>query len=271
MIQDSRPLVSVIMGIYNCEATVADAIRSILSQTYQNLELVLCDDGSKDRTLEIARQFQQQDPDRIRLLENGRNRGLNYTLNHCLSAAKGKYIARMDGDDISLPHRLERQVDFLETHPDIAIVGAQMDAFDENGIWGRHTYLANPTTRDFVGQTLFGHPVCMVRREAYLEVGGYSEGKWLLRVEDRHLWMKMYAKGYIGANLQEVLYLYRDDRNGYTKRKFRYRLNAVYVNMLTIRTLKLPVYFYLRALRPVLVGLLPSGLYKLLHRSKLSS
>lgn len=265
------PRISVLMGVYNCASTVEEAVRSIMDQTYPDWELIICDDGSTDDTLQIVRRLQQQDPKRIILLENGRNRGLNYTLNRCLGEARGLYVARMDGDDISLPKRLERQIDYLENNPDIAFTGTQMDAFDENGIWGRHTYPEKPVNKDFLLCPIFGHPTVMVRREAYLSVGGYSESKWLLRVEDFHLWIKMYAKGYVGANLQEVLYLYRDDRNGYTKRKFRYRLNAVYVNILAIRMLKLPVYFYLRALRPILVGLLPSGFYRYLHRSKLSS
>ena len=270
MHKTNAPLISVLMGVYNCASTVEESVQSILNQTISDWELIICEDGSTDNTLEIVKRLQHQNPDRIILLENGQNCGLNYTLNRCLSAATGKYIARMDGDDISLPDRLEKQAAFLNEHPDIAIVGALMDAFDESGIWGRHTYPQNPTKADFLRTTVFGHPVTMVRREAYLSVGGYSEGKWLMRVEDFHLWMKMYAAGYIGANLQEVLYLYRDDRNGYTKRKFRYRLNAVYVNMLAVKELKLPAYLYLRSLRPLLVGLLPAGLYRLLHHLKLS-
>ena len=264
------PLISVMMGVYNCASTVEESVQSILNQTISDWELIICEDGSTDNTLEIVKRLQHQNPDRIILLENGQNCGLNYTLNRCLSAAPGKYIARMDGDDISLPDRLEKQAAFLNEHPDIAIVGALKDAFDESGIWGRHTYPQNPTKADFLRTTVFGHPGTMVRREAYLSVGGYSEGKWLMRVEDFHLWMKMYAAGYIGANLQEVLYQYRDDRNGYTKRKFRYRLNAVYVKKLAVKELKLPANQYLRSLRPLLVGLLPAGLYRLLHHLKLS-
>ena len=93
------------MGIYNCADTLAAAIDSILAQTYTDWELILCDDGSADRTYEVAEDYRSRYPEKIVLLKNERNMGLNYTLNRCLEQAKGAYIARMDGDDVSLPHR----------------------------------------------------------------------------------------------------------------------------------------------------------------------
>ena len=109
----------------------------------------------------------------------------------------------------------------------------------------------------------------MVRREAYMAVDGYSEGNFLMRVEDYHLWTKMYSKGYKGANLQEELYLYRDDRDGYQKRKFRYRLNEAYVSLIAVKMLHLPIWSCLYAIRPIVVGLLPSHIYEFLHKRKL--
>lgn len=265
---NSLPTVSVIMGIYNCETTIEAAINSILNQTYQDFELIMCDDKSTDHTLTIARSYASEFPEKIVLLENKKNEGLNFTLNRCLLVAKGKYIARMDGDDISLPERFETEVSFLEQNKNVAIVGAAMDVFDDKGTWGKHIYLKNPQKKDFLKGTPFGHPVCMVRKKAYMDVKGYSESSKLLRVEDYHLWIKMYSKGYIGVNLPYTLYLYRDDRNGYMKRKFKYRLNEVYVMSLAIRMLKLPIYSYIFILRPVLIGLLPHSLYEILHRLK---
>lgn len=270
MQKHNPPLVSVIMGVFNCEKTVSKSIESILDQTYPNIEFVICDDGSSDRTPQIVLDYARRFPDRIRFVENGKNMGLNYTLNRCLSLATGTYIARMDGDDISLPHRFARQVQFLEENPDVAIVGSAMDVFDENGIWGAHHYSERPTRQDFISKTaIFGHPSVMVRQEAYRAVEGYTESPRLLRVEDYHLWMKMYAKGYTGVNLPEVLYLYRDDRDSFAKRNMRCRINGTYVRMLAVKTLKLPAYGYIRAFRSVLVGLLPYGIYKKLHRHKL--
>ena len=126
--------VSIIMGIFNCAETLSDAIKSILSQTYSDWELIMCDDGSTDNTFHIAQTFASKNPN-IVLIKNDRNMGLNYTLNRCLELATGEYIARMDGDDISLPNRLEEEVSFLDQHPQYAIVSTPMIYFDENGVF----------------------------------------------------------------------------------------------------------------------------------------
>ena len=94
--------ISIIMGAYNCEDTLSEAIDSIIQQTYKDWELIICDDGSKDNTLSIAKEYEKQ-YENIHVYKNEKNLGLNKTLNKCLSYAKGEYIARMDGDDISLP------------------------------------------------------------------------------------------------------------------------------------------------------------------------
>ena len=113
--------ISIIMGIYNCEKTLPEAIESILAQTYTNWELIMCDDCSTDNTYSIAKKYQEKYTDKIILVRNNENCRLAYSLNHCLKYASGKYIARMDGDDISLPHRFERQIEFLEKNPNAKI------------------------------------------------------------------------------------------------------------------------------------------------------
>lgn len=264
------PKVSVIMGIYNCADTLPEAIESILNQTYRDFELILCNDGSTDRTLEVARYYAQNYPEHIVLLENEKNMGLNYTLNYCLRVARGKYIARMDGDDRSLPNRFQVEVDFLDAHPEYALVSANLEVYDSEGIWGHTNFKDEPTPSDLVRGSSFSHSACMVRKCVFDEVGGYSEGKWLMRVEDKHLWHKVYAAGYKGRNLEQVLYSYRDDREGYNKRKFRFRLNSFYVNVLSIRTFHLPIYYYFYAAEPVLIGLLPYTIYNRLHKWKMN-
>lgn len=128
--------ISVIMGIYNCADTLADAIESILIQTIDNWELIMCDDGSRDNTYEIALAFAEQYPHKIFLLKNKENKGLNYTLNRCLNLAKGNYIARMDGDDLCSTDRFEKELQAFKAHPDLAVVSTAMEYFDENGVWG---------------------------------------------------------------------------------------------------------------------------------------
>jgi glycosyltransferase EpsE len=109
----------------------------------------------------------------------------------------------------------------------------------------------------------------MARREAFQAVGGYTDDPKFLRVEDFDLWIKLYAAGYKGMNLDEPLYQMRDDRDAFSRRKFRFRLNEARVIGKAIRLLKLPKWQYYRTMRPILVGLMPMWLYKILHKRKL--
>ena len=263
------PKISVIMGIYNCSETLVEAIECIQAQTVTDWELILCDDGSTDDTFQVAERCQKQDQTRILLLRNEQNLGLNATLNRCLSVASGQYIARMDGDDRCAPNRFAVELAILEAEPDISIVSTDMSFFDESGGWGQISHPDYPEKKDFVHSSPFCHAPCMVRKEAYDAVGGYSVSDRLLRVEDYHLWLKMYCTGYRGHNIHQALYQMRDDRNAYNRRKFRYRLNEAYVIALSVKKLNLPFWNYGYALRPIFVGLLPRRLYDHLHKRRL--
>ena len=263
--------VSIIMGIYNCAPTLPEAIDSILAQTFTDWQLVLCEDGSKDKTYEIAETYRKTYPDRIILLRNERNMGLNYTLNRCLAAATGEYIARMDGDDISLPTRLEKEVAFLDAHPEYAIVSTPMIFFDEVGDWGRCCYIERPTKRDFIKHSpVHCHAPCMIRREAYLSVGGYTEDQRMLRFEDVNLWYKLYAKGYTGYNLAEPLYKMRDDQAATRRRGLRSRMNGVYVTYVGFKLFRFPWYMYgyvaVDFLKHFIKGIMPEWLYLKFHK-----
>lgn len=264
------PKISVISGIYNCADTLEEAIQSILKQTETDWEWIMCDDGSSDETYQIAERYQKEYPEHMVLLKNEGNKGLNYTLNRCLGHARGMYIARMDGDDLCEPERFEKELAVLENEPDIDIVSTGMTFFDEGGVWGRIDHPEYPRKEDFVHGSPFCHAPCMVRKRAYDAVGGYSEGGLLMRVEDYHLWYKMYKAGLKGRNLPEALYGMRDDRNAYARRKFRYRINEAYVMLLVVRDFRLPLWKLAYALRPILVGLLPGWLYDRLHRRRLN-
>lgn len=266
-----KPLISVIMGIYNCETTVEEAIDSILSQTYTNWELIMCDDGSTDHTYEKALKYAEEYFDKIKLIRHDKNKGLNKTLNDCIKLVRGDYIARMDGDDISLPERFERELSTLMSDSKIALVSSPMIYFDETGIWGYGGVLSEyPKPEMLVHGTVHCHAPCMVRTEVIRSVGGYSEHKRLLRVEDWHLWLKIYSLGYQGKNLSEHLYKMRDDKNATSRRKFKYRFNEAYVSCLAVKMLKLPKWKYIFAIRPIIVGLLPKSIYMYLHKRKSS-
>ncbi len=264
------PLISVIMGVYNCQETLDEAISSILNQTVSDWEFIICDDGSTDLTYQIADRYREKYPAKIKLLRNVSNEGLNATLNKCLRYTRGTYIARMDGDDICSPERFEIELETFSKERGIAIVSTDMTYFDEYGKWGKIVHPTYPTSNDFVKGTPFCHAPCMVKRDALLSVNGYSVSKMLLRVEDYHLWIKLYEKGYRGKNIHKALYQMRDDRNAYQRRKFRYRVNEAYVRCLAIKKLHLKPHLYMFALRPLLVGLLPYGIYNRLHKKRLN-
>lgn len=261
--------ISILMGIYNCAVTLPAAIDCILAQTVTDWMLILCDDGSSDHTYEIAQKYRDQYPDKILLLQNEKNMGLNYTLNRCMSFAESEFIARMDGDDLCSSDRFEKELRALQDHPEMAVVSTEMTYFDETGTWGRSRAKLFPTNKDFIYGTPFCHAPCMARTEAVRSVGGYTDDEKYLRVEDYDLWVKLYAAGYRGMNLAEPLYQMRDDRNAFARRKFRYRLNEARVMRKAVRLLKLPAWCYVRSLRPILVGLLPAQVYKMLHKMRL--
>lgn len=266
------PKISVLMGIYNCADTLPEAIDSILAQTCTDWELILCDDGSTDDTYAVAEGYQNRYPEKILLLKNDRNMGLNYTLNHCLAQASGEYMARMDGDDVSLPERFEKELAVLEAEPSVSVVSCPMIYFDEAG--DRTSAMAvreYPVPEMLVHGPVHCHAPCMARMDVIRSVGGYSVDRKLLRVEDWHLWLKIYAAGGRGRNLTEPLYKMRDDRNAASRRKFRYRLNEAYLSALAVKTLKLPLWKYVFVLRPILVGLLPGPVYRYLHRKKMKT
>lgn len=261
--------ISVIMGIYNCASTLKEALDCILNQSYNNWEVILCDDFSTDNTLRIAEEYRKRYPQKFILLKNEKNYGLNYTLNKCLEHASGEYIARMDGDDLCDKDRFFKEVEILENNLDISIISTDMFFFDENGIWGRTHKEKIPIKKSFLKTSPFCHAACMVRKEAYKSVNGYTIDKKLLRVEDYHLWIKMYEKGYKGMNIQECLYSMRDDRKAQQRRKFKYRLNEAYVKWYAIKKLNLGIINIIYCLIPIIKGITPPFVYRIFHRKRL--
>lgn len=269
--------VSVAMAIYNCAPTLREALDSILAQTYTDWELILCDDGSTDETSAIATEYSMK-YDNILLLENVHNQGLPATLNTCIKYAQGDYIARMDGDDISLPDRFEKEVKFLDEHPEYALVSCAMINFDENGDWGVQRKPERPTVMDFVNDSPFCHAPCMMRKAALADVGNYTVRKELRRGQDYFLWHKFYAKGYKGYNFQEPYYKMRDDKDAALRRGFNVgymqrinkALDSSKIKREIYRDLKIPYRYWIYSLRPVLIAMLPYRLYAWLHKRNIN-
>lgn len=204
------PAVSVILPAYNAERFLKDSIDSILNQTFKDFELIILNDGSTDRTEDIILSY--SDP-RIRYVKNEQNLKLIKTLNKGIDLARGKYIARMDADDISLPTRFEKQVKYLETHDDIEMVGALAYMMKEDGTVthvSRHYVTFHPDACQFASmfECQFVHPVCMLRA-GILKKLRYSESEKAMHSEDRELWSRMYLEGCRMSNIQEPLLKYR--------------------------------------------------------------
>ena len=261
--------VDIIMGIYNCENYLEESIKSILNQTYKNWRLIMCDDGSNDNTLLIAKKYCKKYPKKIILLKNDKNMGLNYTLNKCLKITTAKYIARMDADDISNKERLEKEINFLENNPKYSFVSSNAILFDENGKWGRLIYKEIPTKYDFLKISPFCHAAAIIKRKCFFDVDGYTVNKKLLRVEDYHLWFKLYSKNYVGYNIQEYLYEIRDDKNASNRRTWSNRKNEFYVRKIGYKMINIPLYMRTYMFRPIILGILPKNIYNFFHKNKL--
>lgn len=263
-----NPRISVIMAIYNCAPTLAEAIDSLYAQTYPNFKLILCDDGSTDNTYAIAKEYAEKF-DNIILLKNEKNIKLAGSLNHCLRYADTEYIARMDGDDISLPTRFEKQIDFLDTHPEYAVVSTPMIYFDETGDWGRGSAVSKPDISIFKRSAPHTHAPCMVRTAVMKEVEGYTDTKRTIRVEDYYLWYKIYKAGYKGYNLDEPLYKMRDDKDAMSRRTFKTRYNNFLVKKEVLKGLQIQNSFFY-AFPSLLKAFIPNFLMKIIRKNRMN-
>lgn len=221
-----RPLVTVGIPFYNSEATIADAIRSVFGQTERNWELLLVDDGSTDGSLDVARSVRD---DRVRVVSDGVNRQLPRRLNEIASIAAGTYLARMDADDVMHPERLERQVSFLDRHPDTDVLGSA--AFIMNGVGkvrGIRSYRLEEGRTSSLRQVLFVHPTVMARTDWFRN---HPYDISYPRAEDFELWCRVAPFARL-ACLPEPLLFYREPR---VVDLARYRASLAYVRRILRR------------------------------------
>jgi len=196
------PLISVVLPVYNCQNYIEEAVHSILNQTISDFELIIIDDASTDETLTIINNL--KDP-RIKIVTKDQNLGLIHSLNLAFELSKGKFIARMDGDDISVPNRFEKQLDILENNSDVIVCGSWMQHFGKSEITVKHKENHN----EIVAQMLLHCSLNMGTTMFYREIliaNKFDESK--KHVEDYDFWSRV---AWIGKfyNIQEVLYYYR--------------------------------------------------------------
>lgn len=240
---EAQPLVSVILPVFNAERYLAEALESILLQTYPNFELIAINDCSTDESLAVLESYAVRDP-RVRVLSNEQNLGITPTLNRGLQAARGELIARMDADDVSLPDRLEKRVAFLQSHPEVGLISGNAIAIDAEG---------NELNQDFDLTAEPGlirwlllftcpiiHPAVMGCKAFFEQAGGYDPE--ILYAEDYDLWQRMSQYTQL-SNLGEVVLKKREHSQaiGVTRREIMMRSHRLVQQRALSRLLERPV------------------------------
>ena len=223
------PEISVIMGVYNelNKDILMEAVNSILHQTFEDFEFIIYDDGSCPEAATLLREVEGLD-ERIKLIGQDENHGLAFSLNACIDEAKGKYIARMDADDISVPNRLANQVNYLLLHPEVDVVGGRIEEINEqserNGKSVTYPLTHQECFKFFRYRDPLAHPAVMFRKSFFDKAKGYRNE--YRKNQDTMLWFDGFMNGCIFANLDETVLLFRvtDDfyknrRNGFKRAK----------------------------------------------------
>jgi glycosyltransferase involved in cell wall biosynthesis len=209
-----KPEVTVLMPVYNGEIYLKDAINSILSQSYTDFELLIIDDGSTDKSVEIIKSYKDS---RIVLFLNNKNCGLAHSLNFGINNSKGKYIARMDCDDISIPTRLEKQVRFMDNNPEFGICGTWIKTIGEISNY-TNKYLENSDEikANLLFNTSFAHPSVMIRKSVLTENNLKYNEDHKFYYEDYGLWVEL-SRVTKMTNIPEVLLRYRVYKKSFSR------------------------------------------------------
>lgn len=205
-------LVSIGMPVYNSEKFLKQSILSILNQTYTNFELLISDDGSTDNSLNIIHSFSDA---RIKLIKGDSNRGIGYRLNELIKLSKGKYFARMDGDDLMFPTRLEKQVTHLEENQNLDVIGSSAVIIDENNsISGIRKCKSDININDAYGKSLFIHPSIMGKTSWFRKhlYNGHFNG-----TEDHELFLRSYYSSQFSCIENPLIFYRENNRNNKSK------------------------------------------------------
>lgn len=257
--EKKTPRVSVVISAYNVSGCIRESVESVLGQTLEDFELIICDDCSSDGTYQVLAELASQDK-RIRLLRNEVNSGQALGRNRCIALSRGEYVAVQDGDDRSGPTRLETQAAFLDDHPEYAFVASHADNIGDDGVIRDRP---NPKSGevekgDFLWGLPFLHPTVMFRKASLAAVGGYLVNKETrYRNEDYDMLMRMYARGMRGYVYPRRLYVYYEGPAALKRRKYRYRLDEARVRYRNFKALGLMPAGLFYAVKPLVVGLFP--------------
>ena len=199
-------LVSIVVPVYNCKDYLDGCIASLLSQSYSNIEIIICDDCSTDGSREKLSEY--EDNPKVKVLYNEKNMHQAYTRNRCLEMCSGEYVMMQDADDVSETNRIERLIESFEDGVDF--VSSACYWFDDNGKYREWISISDyPQKKDLLRGIPHVHAASIFKMECLQRVGGYRTGKHLSRSEDYDLMMRLYAYGFHGKNIPDVLYGYR--------------------------------------------------------------
>lgn len=245
------------MPFYNAEKFLDESIQSILNQTFTDFEFIIINDASTDNSDEVVQKY--LDDERIVYVKNKENKGIVYNLNHGIKIAKADIIARMDGDDISMPERFEKQYEYLRHHEDITIVGAYAQVIDGNGIKKEIMKFESNTikmSKTFFYIDSFLHPLVMYRKKDIIDAGLYREQFNL--VEDNDLYLRLFFGDYKGVNLDSILLKYRKHSNS-TDKFFKikmWRLFKMRIELLRENKTQADIKKYLYTFANLILGLI---------------
>lgn len=261
-----RPRVTVLLGFCNSELHLPRALESLWYQSFSDFEVVLIDDGSTDKSYEVASKYAAID-DRFRLYVNDLNQGLTATLNRAISLAKGSLLARMDADDICEPDRLEIQTNYLAKRPVVDIVGSWAWDIDDKG--NKEALRKVPTEHKAILSALpwynpFIHPTVVMRADLVWRLGGYDSR--FRTSQDWDLWFRAASKGAHFANIGEPLLHYRTGSGYLARKSFAYRLNEFTIRRKGTKLCHAPLIARYSAIISLVLAVLPQSLFRQLKR-----
>lgn len=252
------PRVTVVMATFNSEDTILKAIEFIQNQTFVDWEMIICDDCSTDSTQELIHNLQNKD-NRIKCIKNSKNMYAAYSRNRCIELAIGEYIVIQDSDDYSHADRIQITVDFLDKNKNVSFVSTSAFFIENNTIWGERVLISGvKSSTDLIKGMCFIHAATTFRKESLDKVGWYRVDKETRRGQDYDLFMRFYAAGLFGVALSIKLYYISETKNGYKRRKFRYRIDEVKIRFKGYRSMKVRKLYYIYIIKPLIIGLIPN-------------
>lgn len=254
------------MSVYNGERFLPVAVESILSQTFNDLEFIIVNDGSTDSSSEILYSYSKHDR-RIRIIRNENNIGLTRSLNKALLSAKGGYIARMDADDIASSDRLEKQVDFMDNHPDVVLLGTAFYEINASGeeLNRKRFPVSDKEIRGvLIRYNPFCHSSILIRRSA-LDVTGFYDDK-IATTQDYDLWFRLARTGKI-ANLPDYLMKRRYEGENISIARENEQLRwAIIIRKTAIKKRYYPLASYIHLIRPYIALMTPFFIRKAVRK-----